>query len=119
MDLIERLELHRLPNVARRAIERLNTTLEAYEERLSLIGNGQSDGSGQRQADTRDNEADANDSSLLVDEAEARRRLGGLCSKTIYNLRKQGLPSVKIGTRTMYDPRDLRQWIARKKTITA
>jgi hypothetical protein len=109
MDLIERLELNRLPAVARRTIERLNTTLEAYEERLSLIGNGQSDNEGQ----------DTNDPSLLVDEEEARRLLGGLCTKTMYNLRQQGLPSVKIGTRTMYATSDLRQWIAQKKTITA
>lgn len=34
---------------------------------------------------------------LLVDEREACRLLGGLRAKTMYNLRQQGLPFVKIG----------------------
>jgi hypothetical protein len=53
---------------------------------------------------------------ILVDEPEARRLLGGLCAKTMYNLRRAGeLPAVKIGTRTMYDVADLRQFIDRQK----
>jgi len=52
---------------------------------------------------------------MLIDEPEARRNLGGLCPKTMYNLRKQGLPFVKIGRRTMYDLRDLAAWIERQK----
>jgi hypothetical protein len=51
---------------------------------------------------------------LLIDEREARRLLGGLCAKTMYNLRRSGaLPSVKIGARTMYDLADLRAFIDR------
>ncbi len=53
---------------------------------------------------------------LLVDEAEARRLLGGVCGKTMYNLRKQGLPSVKLGTRVMYAPQDLAQWVEQSRT---
>jgi hypothetical protein len=53
---------------------------------------------------------------MLVDEREARRLLGGLCTKTMYNLRRAGeLPGVKIGTRTMYDVADLRRFIDRQK----
>jgi hypothetical protein len=53
---------------------------------------------------------------LLVDEREARRLLGGLCAKTMYNLRRSGaLPSVKIGSRTMYDVADLRAFIDGRK----
>jgi hypothetical protein len=53
---------------------------------------------------------------LLVDEREARRLLGGLCAKTMYNLRRAGeLPGVKIGTRTMYDLADLRRFVDRQK----
>jgi hypothetical protein len=52
---------------------------------------------------------------LLVDEQEARRLLGGLCLKTMYNLRRQGLPFVKIGSRTMYSPFDLSRWVEEKK----
>lgn len=113
MDLIEQTELHRLPRIARIAIEQLRHTLAEHESR----NNRRPDGEGAQT--TRGNGSDADDSSLLVDEEEARQRLGGLCPKTMYNLRKQGLPCVKIGTRTMYDPRDLRQWIAQRKTITA
>ena len=35
---------------------------------------------------------------LLVDEQEARRLLGGLSPKTMYNLRQRGLPFVKVGS---------------------
>lgn len=53
---------------------------------------------------------------LLVDEREARRLLGGLCAKTMYNLRRAGdLPTVKIGSRIMYDLADLRRFIDRRK----
>lgn len=52
---------------------------------------------------------------LLVDEQEARQLLGGLCAKTLFNFRQRGLPYVKIGSRTMYDPADLRQWVSRQK----
>jgi hypothetical protein len=48
---------------------------------------------------------------LLVDEKEACRLLGGLCGKTLYNFRQQGLPSVKIGSRVMYSPRALARWV--------
>jgi hypothetical protein len=53
---------------------------------------------------------------MLIPEREARRLLGGLCAKTMYNLRRDGLlPAVKIGSRTMYDVADLRRFIDRQK----
>ena len=53
---------------------------------------------------------------LLVDEHEARRLLGGLCAKTLYNLRRAGeLVAVKIGSRTLYDVADLRRFVERQK----
>ena len=53
---------------------------------------------------------------MLVNEREARRLLGGLCAKTMYNLRRAGeLPGVKIGSRIMYDVADLRAFIERQK----
>lgn len=56
---------------------------------------------------------------LLVDESEARRLLGGLCAKTMYNLRRaRELPGVKIGSRIMYDVADLRRFIDRAKAVT-
>ena len=55
-------------------------------------------------------------SPLLVDEREARRLLGGVCAKTMYNLRRSGeLRAVKIGSRIMYDMVDLRAFIDRQK----
>jgi hypothetical protein len=54
---------------------------------------------------------------LLVDDPEARRLLGGLCAKTMYNLRRDGLPHVKIGSRVMYDLADLRAFIERRKEV--
>ena len=54
--------------------------------------------------------------SLLVNELDARRLLGGLCAKTMYNLRRSGeLPAVKVGSRTMYDVVDLKAFIERQK----
>lgn len=53
---------------------------------------------------------------MLVNEREARRLLGGLSAKTMYNLRRAGaLVGVKIGTRTMYDVADLRSFVERQK----
>jgi hypothetical protein len=52
---------------------------------------------------------------LLVPESEARRLLGGLCAKTMYLMRRRGLPHLKIGTRVMYRPADLEMWIERKR----
>ena len=52
---------------------------------------------------------------LLVDELAARRLLGGLCAKCMYNLRQQGLPFVKVGSRVMYVPADLAAWVERQK----
>jgi hypothetical protein len=54
-------------------------------------------------------------SPLLIDEREARRLLGGLSVKTLYNLRRRGLPHMKIGSRTMYSPADLAAWIESRK----
>jgi hypothetical protein len=54
--------------------------------------------------------------SLLVNERDARHMLGGLCAKTMYNLRRSGaLVGVKIGTRTLYDVADLRAFVDRQK----
>ena len=53
---------------------------------------------------------------LLVDEREARRLLGGLCAKTLFNLRRAGnLPSVRVGSRVFYDVNDLRAFVQRQK----
>jgi len=53
---------------------------------------------------------------LLVNERQARQLLGGLCAKTLYNLRRAGeLPGVKIGSRIMYDVADLRRFVDRRK----
>ena len=56
---------------------------------------------------------------LLVSEREAARLLGGLCLKTLFNLRRQGLPFVRVGARVMYSPDDLRRWIDTQRTIEA
>ena len=53
---------------------------------------------------------------LLVNERDARRLLGGLCAKTLYNLRRSGqLPGVRVGSRVLYDVADLRAFIDRRK----
>jgi hypothetical protein len=53
---------------------------------------------------------------MLVNEREARRLLGGLSAKTMFNLRRAGeLATVKIGSRVMYDLAELRRFIERKK----
>jgi hypothetical protein len=53
---------------------------------------------------------------LLVSEKEAARLLGGLSSRTVFSLRKRGLPFVKIGARVMFSPTDLAVWIERQRT---
>jgi hypothetical protein len=53
---------------------------------------------------------------LLVNEREAQQLLGGLCAKTLYNLRRScELPAIKIGSRTLYDVSDLRAFVERRK----
>jgi len=55
---------------------------------------------------------------LLVNDRQARQLLGGLCAKTMYNLRRSGdLPGVNIGSRIMYDVADLRAFIDRRKGV--
>jgi hypothetical protein len=54
---------------------------------------------------------------LLVSEREAARLLS-CCAKTVYTLRQQGLPHVKIGSRVLYSPADLQIWINQQK-VTA
>lgn len=57
----------------------------------------------------------AKDPRLLIPEPEAAHRIGGLCLKSMFNLRKRGeLPFVKVGSRVMYRPGDLEAWVARQ-----
>jgi excisionase family DNA binding protein len=54
---------------------------------------------------------------LLVDRLEAAQALG-VSSGTIDNLRRSGeLPSVKIGTRRLFDMADLRRFIEERKAV--
>jgi hypothetical protein len=53
---------------------------------------------------------------ILVDEREARRLLGNVSAKSMFNWRRLAdLPFVKLGNRTMYCPADLARWIEEKK----
>lgn len=52
---------------------------------------------------------------LRVDERAAGRLPGGLCAKSVYSLRQQGLPHVKLGSHVMYVPADLAAWAGRQK----
>jgi excisionase family DNA binding protein len=52
------------------------------------------------------------DDMLLIPEREAARRLS-LSSRTLFTLRRRGqIPFLKIGTKTLYDPHDLTEFIA-------
>ena len=54
---------------------------------------------------------------LLVDRLEAAQALG-VSPGTIDNLRRRGeLPSVKIGTRRLFDMADLRRFIDARKAV--
>ncbi len=54
---------------------------------------------------------------LLVDRLEAAQALG-VSPGTIDNLRRSGeLPSVKIGTRRLFDMADLRRFIDARKAV--
>jgi excisionase family DNA binding protein len=54
---------------------------------------------------------------LLVDRLEAAQALG-ISPGTIDNLRRSGeLPSVKIGTRRLFDMADLRRFIEARKVV--
>lgn len=55
---------------------------------------------------------------LLVPETVAKHLLGDVSTKTMFNLRRQGLPFVKIGARTMYSPADLASWVEQQKTTS-
>lgn len=53
---------------------------------------------------------------LLADETEARRLLGGICAKTMFNLRRSGeLRFVKLRGRVMYDIDELRHFVEARK----
>ena len=54
---------------------------------------------------------------LVVDRIEAARLLG-VCPNTIDNLRRRGeLPSLRLGTRRLYDAGDLRRLIDSRKVV--
>src|ERR1043165_3413749 len=57
---------------------------------------------------------------LLIDEREARRLLGGVSAKSLFNWRRDlGLPFVRLGTRIMYSPIELQHWIDQRKTSSS
>ena len=59
------------------------------------------------------------DSPLLLTGPEAADRLR-ISERTLYTLREQGeVPAVRIGSRVLYDPRDLAGFIAKRKTTAA
>jgi hypothetical protein len=49
---------------------------------------------------------------LLLNEAEARRTLGGISRATLFNYRRQGLQAVRFPGRLMFEPTALMAWIA-------
>ncbi len=66
--------------------------------------------------DTSPGSAPAAFAAMLVDESTAARALGNVSPKSLYNWRKDGsLLYVKLGTRTMYRPEDLADFIARRQ----
>lgn len=48
---------------------------------------------------------------LLLDERQACAALGGISCRTLFNLRRRGLPFVRVGSRIMYRPADLAAWV--------
>ncbi len=55
---------------------------------------------------------------LLLDVPTAARALG-LCEKSLWTLSNCGdLPVVRVGRRVLYDPADLKAWIAATKSIS-
>lgn len=53
---------------------------------------------------------------LLLPEPEARRMLGHVSAKTMYNLRKRHeLPFVRLGSRIMYTLGGLKSFVERQK----
>jgi predicted DNA-binding transcriptional regulator AlpA len=56
---------------------------------------------------------------ILIDANAAANALG-ICSKTVWSLTKNNdLPCVRIGQRVLYDPHDLREWVAQQKVTDA
>lgn len=53
---------------------------------------------------------------LLID-ARTAAKLLGISAKTLwsYSVRRRDIPVVRIGSRTLYDPRDLVAWIDARK----
>lgn len=49
---------------------------------------------------------------VLLSKAEACEALGGICLKTLYNVTQPRgtLPCIRIGSRVLYSPDDLRAW---------
>lgn len=54
---------------------------------------------------------------LLLSSREAARSLG-ICAKTLWSITQPrgDVPTVRIGTRCLYDPRDLLAWIDARKS---
>jgi hypothetical protein len=55
---------------------------------------------------------------LLVPEREARRILGDLSAKTMFNYRRAGLLGyVQVGSRIMYEPAALERFVAERRQV--
>jgi hypothetical protein len=56
---------------------------------------------------------------LLLNEAEARKALGGISRASLWNYRKAGLPYVRLPGRVMFSPTDLQSWINDRRVAPA
>lgn len=68
----------------------------------------------------RPEEMASRDLKLLLAAREAAQSLS-ICPKTLWNhtVPRGTIPCVRIGTRVLYDPDDLRRWIAAQKETAA
>ncbi len=57
----------------------------------------------------------------LWDVPQTRQELGNVCRRTLHNFTRDPenpLPYIKLGTRVMFDPNDVRAWIESQKKRT-
>lgn len=58
---------------------------------------------------------DASDDVLLIDAGKAANMLS-ISKRSLWSMAQTGeLPSVRFGRRVLFDPADLKAWVARKK----
>jgi len=115
MDIVEQMQLSKLPPVARQLIDRMGEMLdERYAQPLPASEHAPCPPTSPISAGSPDLPTP---SPKLLTPRDAAKALA-VCEKTLFNMTKAGeIPAVKIGRAVRYSVADLARWVEQQKFI--